>query len=108
MNQNTASALAYLTWIGGLIMLLTEGKNNRVVKFHAIQEIAFTIAWAVLYFALFILALIPAIGILFLLVEIVVGLGGLVLWIYCIVKASQGQLFKIPVIGDFAATQAGI
>ncbi|MGH2717088.1 MAG: DUF4870 domain-containing protein [Actinomycetota bacterium] len=108
MNPNTASAIAYVTWIGGLIMLLTEGKNNRVVKFHAIQEIALTIAWAVGSFVLFILALLPAIGVLFSILDVIFWIGGIVLWIVCIVKASQGQMFKVPVLGDFAATQAGI
>lgn len=108
MNPNTASAIAYLTWIGGLVMLLTEGKNNRLVKFHAVQEIAFTVAWAVLYFVLFVMAFIPGIGLLFGICEILLWILGVVLWIVAIVKASQGQMFKIPVIGDFAASQAGV
>lgn len=60
------------------------------------------------WFVLFILALLPAIGVLFSILAVVFWLGGIVLWIICLVKAAQGQIFKIPVIGDFAATQAGI
>jgi uncharacterized membrane protein len=35
------------------------------------------------------------------------GLLVLIVWILCIVKAFNGQRFKIPVIGDFAEKQAG-
>jgi len=30
-----------------------------------------------------------------------------VVWVMCIIKASQGSAFKLPFIGDFAAQQAG-
>ena len=29
-------------------------------------------------------------------------------WLMCIIKASKGEWFKLPVIGDFAAKQAGV
>ena len=32
----------------------------------------------------------------------------MVLWVICIINASQGKIFKVPVIGNFAAQQAGI
>ncbi len=32
----------------------------------------------------------------------------LVVVILCIVNASQGKIFKVPVIGNFAAQQAGL
>ena len=35
----------------------------------------------------------------------VVGMGFFVLWIVLLIKAFQGQLFKLPVIGDFAQKQ---
>jgi uncharacterized membrane protein len=30
-----------------------------------------------------------------------------VLWVICIIKASQGSAFKIPFLGNFAAEQSG-
>jgi len=36
----------------------------------------------------------------------VVLLGGFVVWIILIIKANQGQMFKLPVIGDLAEKQA--
>jgi uncharacterized membrane protein len=35
-----------------------------------------------------------------------VGLGFLILWLVVIVKASKGERFKIPFIGNFAEQQA--
>jgi uncharacterized membrane protein len=37
-----------------------------------------------------------------------VGLGFLIVWIMLMVRAYQGQIWRLPVIGDFAANQAGI
>ena len=36
----------------------------------------------------------------------VVGLGFFVIWLVLVVKALQGERFKLPVIGDFAEQQA--
>lgn len=30
-----------------------------------------------------------------------------VMWLICLIKASQGGAFKLPVIGNFAAQQSG-
>jgi len=37
---------------------------------------------------------------------LLIGLGVLVLWIVCIMKAFQGQKFMIPIIGPLAEKQA--
>ena len=29
-----------------------------------------------------------------------------VVWVICIVKAFQGEMFKLPILGDFAEQQA--
>ena len=39
---------------------------------------------------------------LLLLVSMVVGLGFFVIWVVLIVKALQGEMFKLPLLGDFA------
>jgi uncharacterized membrane protein len=36
-----------------------------------------------------------------------IGLGFLILWILCLVKAFNGERFKLPVLGDLAEKQAG-
>jgi uncharacterized membrane protein len=49
----------------------------------------------------------PFLGFLTLLVWPLVGLGGLIVWIILLMKANQGQMYKLPVIGDLAEKQAG-
>lgn len=96
MNQNVAGLLCYLAgWITGLIFFLIE-KENRFVRFHAMQSI---ITFGSLTVIFMILGFIPFVG--WMLMPILAILQ-LILWIVLMVKAYQGQLFKLPVIGDMA------
>lgn len=96
MNQNVAGLLCYLAgWITGLIFFLIE-KENRFVRFHAMQSI---ITFGSLTVIFMILGFIPFVG--WMLMPILAILQ-LVLWIVLMVKAYQGQLFKLPMIGDMA------
>jgi uncharacterized membrane protein len=100
LEPNIAGLLAYvLGWITGLVFILIE-KENKFVKFHAIQAIGFSIAFMILAV---VVGVIPGIGPM---LVGVLNLGGVVVWILCMVKAYQGQEFKLPVVGDIAAKQA--
>jgi uncharacterized membrane protein len=96
LNQNVAGLLCYLIgWITGLIFFLIE-KENKFVRFHAMQSMitfgGLTVLFMFVHFIPFIgWMLIPFLGIL-----------QLVLWILLMVKAYQGEQFKLPVIGDIA------
>jgi uncharacterized membrane protein len=111
LQPNIASLLAYLFLIlGGIVFLIIE-KDNREVKFNAWQSIAFGVAWIAAQIILTILSIIfSVIHLYFLstLLGLVVGLGFLIVWIMLMVRAYQGQIWRLPVIGDFAANQAGI
>src|SRR5687767_2109903 len=49
-NENTMAAVAYiLTWITGLIVLLTSPKTAKYQRWHAIQAIGLGIAVAAFY-----------------------------------------------------------
>ena len=88
MEENVAGLLCYLAgWITGLIFFLIE-KDSQFVKFHAMQSI-------ITFGACVILGFIPVIG-------WIIWIIALVLWILLMVKAYQGQKFKLPVIGDLA------
>jgi uncharacterized membrane protein len=101
LSESTASALAYITIIPAIIFLLVAPYNQSPkIKFHAIQEIGLSIVGFVLGFFL----IIPILGWI---IWLVGGLCLLVVWIMCIVKASQGSAFKIPGISNFAAQQSG-
>ena len=102
IQPNVAGLLSYvLGLITGLIFFLIE-KDNKFVKFHAMQSI---LGSAAIIVAGIVLAFIPILGVI---IRMLLNLAGLVLWIVCMIKAYQGEWFRIPVIGDIAATQAGV
>ncbi|HIW33528.1 MAG TPA: DUF4870 domain-containing protein [Candidatus Paenibacillus intestinavium] len=99
LDQNIAGLLCYvLGFITGIIFLLLE-KNNRFVRFHALQSIFLSVAIVILNI---LLNLIPVLGVL---LDSIISLASLVLWIVLLVKAYQGQWFKLPIIGDMAEKQ---
>jgi uncharacterized membrane protein len=108
LADNVAGALAYVTIIPAIIFLVLEPFNKRrFVRFHAFQCLFFAVAWTVLWILLSIVAHIPLLGWLTVLVWPLVSLLGFIVWLVLVLKAYQGQEFKLPVIGDMAAQQAG-
>jgi uncharacterized membrane protein len=107
MTDNVAGMLAYFTIIPAIVFLLVEPYNkSRFIRFHAFQCLFFAVAWTALWIALSIVAHIPILGWLTVLIWPLVGLAGLVVWIILILKANQGQMYKLPMIGDMAEKQA--
>jgi uncharacterized membrane protein len=101
LSDNAAGALAYVTIIPAIIFLVLAPYNQKpFIKFHAIQELGLFVFMVALHF----IAIIPILGWI---TYIVGAIAAVVIWILCIIKASQGSAFKIPFIGDFAAQQSG-
>ncbi len=124
MDPKVAAALSYI-WIVGVIFFIME-KENKFVRFHALQSIIFGVANSVLMIVLVIIATILTVvfsigaaaaasggadafsG----LIGLVVSLIWLICWlialamfiglIYAAIKAYQGQKFKLPIIGNMA------
>jgi uncharacterized membrane protein len=108
LSDNVAGALAYVTIIPAIVFLVLEPYNRkRFIRFHAFQCIFFAIAWAVLWIILGIIGHIPFLGWGTVLLWPLVSLAGLIIWLILVLKAYQGQMFKLPVIGDMAEKQAG-
>lgn len=113
MADNVAGLLAYITIIPAIIFLVMEPYNrNRFIRFHAWQNIFLHAAWIVCWIGLVILsmvlAFIPFLGhLVMFLLWMAFGIGIFVAWIICLIKANQGQMYKLPVIGDLAEKQAG-
>jgi len=113
LSDNAAGAIAYLTIVPAIIFLLIEPFNkNSFVRFHSFQclflcataiviDIGLGILLAILAFVLPLLALMGTFA-MWLLSFFWLGVV-----ILCIVKAAQGARFQLPVIGAFAAKQAG-
>ncbi len=112
LPETVAGALAYCTIIPAIIFLFVEPySKNRFVRFHSFQCIGVCLAGLIVGAALriagFVLFFIPVLGhLLVWLLSMVVTLAFLAVWVVLIVKAMQGEMFKLPVVGDFAEQQA--
>jgi len=95
LEKNVAAALTYLLgWLTGLLFFLAEKDPD--IRFHALQSIIF-------FGSLTILSILPVLGWLLSPFLFLIGLIG---WIVLLVKAYQGEKFKLPVIGGLAIRYA--
>jgi len=101
LSNNTAAALAYLTFIPAIIFLVVEPYNKvAFIRFHAFQCIGLTVLSVVVHV---VAMLIPVIGWV---LTPFISLAFLAIWLFTILKASKGEWFKLPIIGPFAENQA--
>ena len=111
LRENLAGALAYFL-VPAIVFLLVEPYNkNRFVRFHSFQCIgvwlAAVVAAAVLRILGVVLVVIPRLGpLLVWLLSMLVILAFIMTWIVLVVKALLGEMFKLPVVGEFAEKQA--
>jgi uncharacterized membrane protein len=112
LPESVAGALAYCTFIPAIIFLLLEPyRRNRFLRFHSLQCVGLflvvIVAVAVLRIASIGLAMVPSFGpLLVLLAAMLVGLGLFVIWLVLVVKALQGERFKLPLVGGYAERRA--
>jgi len=96
MQPNVAGLLCYLFgWITGIIFYLLE-KENKTVRFHAMQSIVVFGAFTV---ADIIFNIIPVIGTV---IAAILGIAAFILWLYLMIKTYQGKKIVLPVAGKFA------
>ena len=105
MQPNIEAGLSYVFgWVTGLIFFLME-KQNRFVRFHAMQSILFfgglTVIRIILGFADII-----SIPVLSGLAWAAVGIIGLVGYIVLLINAFQGKYYKLPLVGQYAEKYA--
>jgi uncharacterized membrane protein len=107
-KDNLIAASAYMTFIPAVVFVLIEPfKRNRFVRFHSFQSIflavATVVAAIVMRILYSVLALIPVAGYLLAwLASAVALLGWMILWLVLLVKALQGETFRLPWIGNLA------
>ncbi len=96
LEQNVAGLLCYLLgWVSGLVFFLME-KENKFVRFHAMQSI---IVFGGLTVIGIVLSFIPILGWI---VSTILSLLALVLWILLMIRAYQNVWYKLPWIGGLA------
>ncbi len=115
LSENVAGLLCYvLGWITGLVFFLID--KRPYVRFHAAQSL---VVFGGLHILRIVFAIVFGVSwwfsggigwtsfsfgwVLFSLV----GLVSLILWIVLMVKAYQGERFKVPIAGDLAENFAG-
>ena len=102
LDENVEALLSYvLGWITGIVFLVIE-KNSKFVKFHAMQSTITFLGFMVVSLILRGLSRIPVIGILFAVINWIVIIIAIITWIICMVKAYQGERYKLPTVGDMA------
>ena len=99
-NRNLVAAISYLAgFVTGIVILLVE-KDDKFIRFHAMQSI-------IIFGALFILNIL--VGMLFGfaagLVSGLIWIAALVVWVVSLVRAYRGEMFKWPIVGDFVQKQ---
>ncbi len=96
LQENVAGLLCYvLGWVSGLIFYLIE-TDNKFVRFHAVQSI---IVFGFLNIVGIVFGWMYYIGMV---VGSIVSLLSFVLWVVLMIKAYQGIMYKLPVVGDLA------
>lgn len=99
--ENTAGLLSYvLGWVSGLVMFLLE-PENRFVRFHAVQSMIVFGALSVLWFIVWLPFRYTWFG-FYNVIGTIFGVIAFILWVVLMVKAYQGTMYKLPVVGDLA------
>lgn len=102
MDEKTASWFAYILSIISAIILLATEKDNKIVRTHAWQSLVLGCCFIVAYIIAGILAAIVGWFMWWFIILLynLLWIAWIVLTVICIIKATQGGIFKIPVIYD--------
>jgi uncharacterized membrane protein len=117
LDNNVGALICYLGnlvcamgLIYSIIVIVTD-KSNKLPRFHAFQSVLMSVAGLVIilpcYFLIFMLAIMNSTitsllaGLLGLFLA-VVGIGIFVFTIISAIKAFNGEVYKVPVIGNLA------
>lgn len=112
LAANVAGALAYvLGFITGIIFLVLEPyKDDRFIRFHAMQSIlfsaaviAFSIVWVILWGILFDISV--SLALIASPLRLLISLAIFGFWLFLMYQAYNRREYRIPYIGGFAAKQ---
>jgi uncharacterized membrane protein len=126
LDGNLAAALGYPIGIIAIISLIIE-KENRFVRFHAVQSVLLIALWIVVVIVLSIVSVVLGlvlgaaagaagsaggiVSLIFTLITFLIWLAlpllFLAILIFAAVKAYNGNYFKMPIIGNMAEKFAG-
>ena len=107
LSENIEGALCYsLGFITGIIFLFLEDEN-KFVRFHAIQS---TIIFLPLFIIYIVITFLPMVGLIMDMMfwPIVIPIFSIIIiifWLFMMYKAFIGEIYKLPIAGDFAEKQ---
>ena len=101
LDESVAGLLCYIGgWITGIVFLVLE-KENKFVRFHALQSLLTFLPLSVLAW---LLGWIPFIGWA---LAALVWILTVILWLILMFKAYRGEKYKLPLVGDIAEKEIG-
>jgi len=114
MEGNVTALIGYIVGIIALVLIFIE-KDNKFVRFHAIQsvlwQVAMWVAFVVLWVVIVVLGIIVSqvstglativwlLSTLLFLLWLVALVGGI---IFAAIKSYGGNMFKLPIVGNMA------
>ena len=112
LSDNALGAIAYITFVPALFFLAIAPYNRKLyVRFHAWQSLILNIVALCIWWVLGACTACAAFhGLTALMVldwvRIVFMVAFTLLWIWCVISALNGRLFKLPCIGAWCERQA--
>jgi len=109
---NATALLCYvLGWVTGIVFLVVDN-DDRLVRFHAWQSILTFGTVTLIYVLLNVLAGLFFTGpwrplLVWTALYTLAGAASFLLWLILMVKAYQGQRWKVPLLGELAERYAG-
>jgi uncharacterized membrane protein len=127
LDHNVAALLCYMPFfsinlIASVLFLVTEPKESKLVRFHAMQSLmllagimASTFAWGFVYAIVMVLGtviddsgMLAGIGALVMVLLLFAILFGIIaIAVFCMIQAFGGKVFRVPVIGQIADRLSG-
>ena len=102
MDQKLAVLFTYIFgWIGALVFYLVE-KNNKFVRFSAMQSIMMNAVWITLVITLSVLSSVPVFGFVFSILSYLTSIAFVTAIVFLAISGFKGEKIKLPILGDFA------
>ena len=107
MDQGVAVLLIYLFgWVSGLVFMFIE-KQNRFVRFNAMQSILLSAGWIGIILISSILGRVPIVGTIFWITSFLIGVAMTALFVALIVLGFKSKKLELPVVSDLAESWSG-
>ncbi len=85
-------------WMSGIVLYFVK-KDDPFVKFHSVQSI-------IVFGGCTVLTMVLTVTLVGILLLPIVGLVSFVLWLLLMWKAYKGEMYKLPIAGDWAEKYA--